>query len=160
MFLEGDHRQHGGQTGGTHGHRVPGGQPLRQRHQPFRLNAGFLGVAAPPDLTHAPARQHHLVAGFEALVARRLHGAGEIDAGHVGIGLHQPAPRTDAQAVLVIQGGVLHRDGNVAVGQPRFLNLLHRGAGFAVFVLVYDECVKSHGSVSQSEWRPEPLAAG
>jgi hypothetical protein len=110
-------------------------QARRQRHQPVALDPRALRQAAPVGLAHAPAVEHHLVAGLPAGVAAGLDRAGEVDAGHHRELAHHRRLAGDGQAVLVVDGGVgdAHRD--VAFGQVVFVERLDAGAVAGVVLL-------------------------
>ena len=142
MILQRHDRQHRGEPGGSHRHRLPRRQTLGQRHQPIGLDPRLLRIAAPMRLAHAPAGQHHLVAGRVARIVRRLDRSGEIDPRHMRIIAHQPAARPDAQTVLVIHRRKLDRDGHIALGQSVFRKLLNRGTGFPLVVFLDQQCLE------------------
>ena len=65
----------------------------------------------------APAGEDDLVAGLVTVAVARLDRAGEIDAGNMRVMTDQIAKPFDDHAILVIDGGILDRDGDVAFGK-------------------------------------------
>ena len=96
------------------------------------LTRAFWRVAAPLRLADAPAGEDHVVARAPRRVGRRLHRAGEIHARDVRIAAHQPPLPVQDQPVLVVQGRVLDRDGDVARRQLLLRQLPDAAADLAV----------------------------
>ena len=127
MILKRHDCKHGGETGGADRHRLPGVDPPGERHQPFRLCARLLRVTAPSVLADPPTRQDDLVAGAEFAAVGHLNRAGKVNSRNMRIVPNQPAARAKAQPVLVVQGGILDRNGRVAFGKLILGHRLHRG---------------------------------
>jgi hypothetical protein len=89
---------------------------------------------APARFTDAPAGQNDGFARLEILVRAFQHRAGEIDAGNMRILPHQPPLPQQDQAVLVVQRRVADRDGDIAFGQLRLIDLLDRRLNLAVLL--------------------------
>ncbi len=71
-------------------------------------------------LAHAPAGQHHLVAGLEGIRIRMLDSARKVDPRYVRKITDETADITfDDNTVLLVQGRILDRDSNLAIGQVR-----------------------------------------
>jgi hypothetical protein len=104
VVFQSHHRQHRGETRGSNGHGLAGGDAGGQRRQPLAFDPRLLGVAAPPRLADAPAGENHLVAGLVGRVVRFLDRAGQVDARNMGKLADQPATGRYAQPVLVVQG--------------------------------------------------------
>ncbi len=79
-------------------------------------------------LTHAPAVQHHLVAGLPVAMVGTADGADQIDAGHHREFAHHRRGTGDRQAILVVQGRIIDVDGHIALGQLRLIDLGERHA--------------------------------
>jgi len=79
-------------------------------------------------LADTPAVEHHPVAGLEPGVRAVADHPGQVDAGHHRELADHRRAAGDGQAVLEVQCGVLHVDGDVTVGQLRFVEVtdLHR----------------------------------
>ena len=80
----------------------------------------------------APAGQQDLLAGLKAGIQAVCHRAGEVAAGDVGVVLHQAGHPLDHHAVLVVERGVLHVDGDVAVRKLVVADRPDRGEHLAV----------------------------
>ena len=122
-------------------------QAFRQRHKPLCLDPRLLRVATPPSFTNPPAGQDDFVTGLVSRIVRAFDCPGKVNARHMRIVPHQTAalgPQT--KPVLIVQGGILNRNGNIAaLGQLIVREGLNRCLGEPVFVLGQKECMEGHG---------------
>ena len=116
MIFKRHNGQHGRQASSAHSHSLAGRQPLRQRYKEIRLDPRLLRIAAPMCLANAPAGQNDLIPRPIARIIRAFDGAGKINSWYMRINADQTTARTDAQAVLVIHGGIVNRHSHIARG--------------------------------------------
>ena len=124
IALERQHGQHGGVARRADCHGLPGAERRRPLDQPVALDAGAPGVTAIMGLTDAPAVEHHLIARLELGIGRTDDGAGEVDAGD-----HRPASdhgrlAGEREPVLIVNGCMAYRDGDVPLHQVAIAELL------------------------------------
>ncbi|MCY1548284.1 hypothetical protein D9M68_843860 [compost metagenome] len=79
-MLQREHRQHGGEPGGSDGHGVPGRKDLRHLDQPITAHPRLLREATVVRLAQSPSGCQHTVARDEAGIGRRLDDTGKVDA--------------------------------------------------------------------------------
>ena len=143
--------QHCGKARSPHSHRLTRCQTVRQRHQHIRFDPRLLRVTAPAVFTDTPPRQHHLVAGFVAVVRGGFDGSGKVDARNVRIIPDQSATRPDAQTVFVVHGRIFNGNRYLAFRQLVFADFCDGRGSLSFVILFYEQCFKhvsshSHGA--------------
>jgi hypothetical protein len=136
--------EHGGVAGGADGHGVMRAHAVGQLDQPIALDAGLLGIGAEMGLAAAPAVEDDLVARLPGGIVRRLHGAGEIDAGDHGKAAHHGRLAGERESVLVVERGIVDGDGDVALHQISLVEVGERGLGAAIRLLDHDRLEFCH----------------
>jgi len=126
VLLQGHHGEHGGEAGGPGRHRAAEAEPAGERYEPLAAHPSPLRIAAPVQLADPPPGEHDLVTGMVVRVGALQHHAGQVDPRDVRITAHQPAQAAQDHAVLVVEAGVTHVHGDVAlrqVGVPQVADL-------------------------------------
>ena len=126
MVLQGQHTQHGGVAGRANRHGLAWRERRWQAHQPVAFEPSFLCKAAPMHLTDTPAVVNHQVTDLPSRMAGFDHCTGTVNASHHRPLAHHRPLVGNGQAILVIEGGVRHRHGDISQRQARFVNCLDR----------------------------------
>ena len=87
MFLQRQHTQHRGVTGGTNRHRLARREGPRQLHQPVTVEQRPLRQTAPMRFPHTPTVVHKFVTDLPCAMGGRTNGARTVDTRH-----HGPCP--------------------------------------------------------------------
>ena len=156
VILQCHDAEHRGVAGGADRHRLLVGEGVRHRNEPIRLHPRLLGVAAPVALAQPVAVDQHAVAGRERVRSGFRDRPGQIDPADHRYGTANRRGAGDRQAVLVVQGGVLHIDQDVVLGQVAQCQVTEAG-GVLIVDLVDND--RSKG-VAHSRFLPRFQGSG
>src|SRR5882724_1087830 len=117
VVLQREHAEHGREAGRADRSRLPGADCARQLCQPLPRYTRPLSDSGIAVDTETPPVNDHFVVDLEGWIGRCFDGACEVDSRNQGEFLDNVRATRDGDAILVVDGRIVDRDGHIAFRQ-------------------------------------------